>query len=111
VISTATAGKLLRPAPAGASSLRICLSGPLKGTPVGADLDLMSIEPAPSGRIAVAARRFGDDYPPLRGQWQIRVAGAILVAVTAVYLPWMFASLNRGAPLLAWKISVPPEIV
>jgi cellulose synthase (UDP-forming) len=62
----------------------------------------MSIEPAPSGRIATAARRFGDAYPPLRGQWQIRAAGAILVAVTLFYVPWMFASLNRGKPWLAW---------
>jgi cellulose synthase (UDP-forming) len=62
----------------------------------------MSTEPAPSGRIATAARRFGDDYPPLRGQWQIRGAGAILVAVTVVYIPWMYASLNRADPWLAW---------
>src|ERR1700759_4622687 len=62
----------------------------------------MSIEPAPPGKIATAARRFGDDYPPLRGQWQIRRAGAILVPVTLIYIPWMFASLTRGEPWLAW---------
>ena len=62
----------------------------------------MSIEPAPSSRIATACRRFGDAYPPLRGQWQIRGAGAILVLVTLFYVPWLFASLNRSYPWLAW---------
>ena len=62
----------------------------------------MPIEPASSGRIATACRRFGDDYPPLRGQWQIRAAGSILLIVTVLYVPWMFASLNRSEPMLAW---------
>jgi cellulose synthase (UDP-forming) len=62
----------------------------------------MSIEPAPSGRIATAARRFGDDYPPLRGQPAIRAAGIFLVLATIFYVPWMFASLNRAEPWLAW---------
>jgi hypothetical protein len=37
---------------------------------------------APSGRIAQAARSFGDAYPPITGQWRIKAAGVILVAST-----------------------------
>ena len=34
-------------------------------------------------------------YPPLAGQWRVRVAGAVLVAATAFYLPWMLESLEH----------------
>ncbi len=60
------------------------------------------IEPAPSQPIAVAARAFGDAYPPLAGQWRVRLAGVILVAATAFYLPWMLRSLNGTTPWLSY---------
>ncbi len=59
------------------------------------------VEPAPSGPIALAARAFGDDYPPLRGQCAVRIAGVLLVLATLLYLPWMLASLNTSLPWLA----------
>jgi len=60
------------------------------------------IEPAPSQPIAVAARAFGDAYPPLAGQWRVRLAGVILVAATAFYLPWMLRSLDGTTPWLSY---------
>ena len=60
------------------------------------------IEPAPSQPIAVAARAFGDAYPPLAGQWRVRLAGVILVAATAFYLPWMLRSLDATTPWLSY---------
>jgi cellulose synthase (UDP-forming) len=60
---------------------------------------------APSGRIAQAARAFGDAYPPITGQWRIKVAGVILVAGTLFYVPWMLSSLNSGLPWLAWAFA------
>ena len=65
-----------------------------------------TIEPAPSSRIAIAARAFGDDYGPLRKQWAVRAAGATLIAVTCFYVPWMIASVNRGEPWLSWPFMV-----
>lgn len=59
------------------------------------------VEPAPSQPIAQAARRFGDGYPPLRGQWKIRAAGLLLLGATAVYLPWLLTSLNTSLLWLA----------
>ncbi len=56
--------------------------------------------------IAQAARGYGDDYPPLRGQWRIRAAGLLLVATTLLYAPWMLASLNGSAPWLAWPFAI-----
>ncbi len=71
-------------------------------TPLG----LPTIEPAPSGPIAVAARAFGDDYPPLRGQRTVRIAGALLVVATLLYVPWMLESLNTGLPWLSIPFAV-----
>jgi cellulose synthase (UDP-forming) len=62
----------------------------------------MSVEPAPSSRIATAARRFGDDYGTLRSQRALHAVGALLVVVTFLYLPWLYASLNLDQPWLAW---------
>ncbi len=62
-------------------------------------------EPAPSSRIAVASRAFGDDYPALRSQWPLRVAGLALLAASLVYVPWMLRSLNPGARWLAWPFA------
>jgi cellulose synthase (UDP-forming) len=61
---------------------------------------------APSGTIATAARAFGDAYPTVTGQRAVRVAGVVLVVATALYVPWMLASLNRSIPWLAWPFAV-----
>ena len=61
---------------------------------------------APTSNIATAARAFGDDYPPLRGQWRIRVAGLLLVVTTLSYTPWMLGSLNGRVPWLAWPFAL-----
>lgn len=63
-------------------------------------------EPAPPSAIAHAARAYGDDYPPLRGQWRIRAAGLLLLATTLLYAPWMLTSLNGDVPWLAWPFAV-----
>lgn len=49
---------------------------------------------APSTPIAQAARAFGDDYPPVRDQLPVRVAGVLLIVASLWYLPWMLRSLN-----------------
>lgn len=56
--------------------------------------------------IARAARAYGDDYPPLRGQWRVRAAGLVLLATTLLYAPWMLSSLNGAAPWLAWPFAI-----
>lgn len=61
--------------------------------------------PAPSSNIAKAARAFGDDYPPITGQWKIHGAGLLLVLTAALYLPWMLTSLNDHARWLAWPFA------
>ena len=62
--------------------------------------------PAPSSNIARAARAFGDDYPPITGQWKIHGAGLLLVLTAALYLPWMLTSLNEDAHWLAWPFAL-----
>ena len=62
--------------------------------------------PALSQPIAVAARAFGDDYPPVRGQWTIRAAASVLVLATLVYVPWLVTSLNPALPWLAWPFAI-----
>ena len=64
------------------------------------------VQPAPSGRIASAARASGDDYPPVRNQWRIRAAGVLVVLTTLLYLPWMITSLNPAARWLSWPFAV-----
>ncbi len=64
-----------------------------------------AVEPAPSAPIAVAARAFGDDYPPLRDQWRVRAAGVLLLLTMALYAPWMLTSLNGDLPWLAWPFA------
>ena len=54
----------------------------------------------------MAARAYGDDYPPLSGQWRVRGAGLLLVLATLLYMPWMLASLNADVPWLAWPFAV-----
>ena len=61
---------------------------------------------APSSPMARAARAFGDDYPPIRRHWLVRTAGVVYLASAAIYLPWLFSSLNRGLPWLAWPFLV-----
>lgn len=61
---------------------------------------------AQSSAIASAARGYGDDYPPLSGQWRVRAAGLLLVATTLLYAPWMLTSLNADVPWLAWPFAV-----
>jgi len=52
--------------------------------------------------MAAAARRFGDAYPAVGGNWLLRAAGVLYIAAAAVYLPWLLASLNRSLPWLCW---------
>ncbi|PWU24371.1 MAG: hypothetical protein C5B48_06745 [Candidatus Rokuibacteriota bacterium] len=61
--------------------------------------------PAPSQPIAQAARAFGDDYPPLQGQRTLRAAGLVLLAATALYVPWLLTSLNTALPWLVWPFA------
>lgn len=70
-----------------------------------ASTGLPAVAPAPSSRIATAARAFGDEYGPLRRQWAVRGAGLILIAVTVVYVPWMIGSLNDHARWLSWPFA------
>jgi cellulose synthase (UDP-forming) len=62
----------------------------------------VSVPTAPSSPMATAARAFGDDYPPISRHWLVRCAAVAYLAATAIYLPWLFASLNHDAPWLAW---------
>jgi cellulose synthase (UDP-forming) len=57
---------------------------------------------APSSPMACAARAFGDDYPPIRRHWLVRCAGIAYVVSAMIYLPWLFSSLDRHRPWLAW---------
>ena len=63
------------------------------------------VQPAPSGRIATAARAFGDDYPPVRQQWRIRAAGVLVFVTTVLFLPWMLTSLHPAARWLSWPFA------
>lgn len=65
-----------------------------------------TVEPAPSAPIATAARAFGDDFPPLRDQWRVRMAGLLLLATMVLYVPWMLTSLNEDAPWITWPFVV-----
>lgn len=57
---------------------------------------------APSSPMARAARGFGDAYPPIRGHSFVRCAGIAYLLSAAIYVPWLFSTLNRGLPWLAW---------
>jgi cellulose synthase (UDP-forming) len=57
---------------------------------------------APSSPMACAARAFGDDYPPIHRHWLVRCAGIAYVVSAMIYLPWLFSSLDRHRPWLAW---------
>jgi hypothetical protein len=57
---------------------------------------------APSSNLAVAARRFGDQFPSLRRQGPIRLSGILVLALMLVYVPWLFAHLDTALPWLAW---------
>ena len=56
--------------------------------------------------MATAARAFGDEYPPLRNHWLVRGAGVAYLISAAIYLPWLFTSLNRHLPWLAWPFLI-----
>jgi cellulose synthase (UDP-forming) len=56
--------------------------------------------------MATAARAFGDAYPPIRRHWLVRGAGLAYVIAAAIYVPWLFASLNRHLPWLAWPFLI-----
>ncbi len=57
---------------------------------------------APSSPMAQAARAFGDAYPPISRHWLLRGAGVAYLISAAIYLPWLFSSLNRHLPWLSW---------
>jgi hypothetical protein len=52
--------------------------------------------------MACAARAFGDDYPQISRHWLVRCAGIAYVISAMIYLPWLFSSLDRHLPWLAW---------
>jgi len=52
--------------------------------------------------MAIAARAFGDDYPPISRHWLVRCAGIAYLLASIMYLPWLLASLNRHIPWLSW---------
>lgn len=64
------------------------------------------VQPAAPTSIAVAVRRFGDDYPQHIAQGSLRAAGVFLVVATAFYVPWMWMSLNTDAPWLSWPFVI-----
>lgn len=57
---------------------------------------------APSSPMACAARAFGDAYPPVTRHWLLRGAGIAYLISAAIYVPWLFSSLNRHLPWLSW---------
>jgi cellulose synthase (UDP-forming) len=57
---------------------------------------------APSSPMARAARAFGDAYPPITRHWLLRSAGIAYLISAAIYVPWLFSSLNRHLPWLSW---------
>jgi cellulose synthase (UDP-forming) len=63
-------------------------------------------ELSPSAPMAVAARAFGDDYPPISGHWLVRSAGIAYLACSVIYLPWLLSVLNRHIPWLSWPFLV-----
>jgi cellulose synthase (UDP-forming) len=52
--------------------------------------------------MAQAARAFGDEYPPITRHWLLRSAGVGYLIAAAIYVPWLFTSLNRHLPWLSW---------
>lgn len=73
--------------------------------PVAATQD-PPLDLAPSAPIAVAARRFGDEYPlRVRQQTLVRSAGFLLLVTTLLYVPWLLTSLNEEHPWLAWPFA------
>ena len=63
------------------------------------------IEPAPPAPIAVAARAFGDVFPPASPQRWIRVSAVVLAMASAWYVPWMLSSFNPHALWLAFPFA------
>ena len=61
---------------------------------------------SPPSNIALAARRFGDDYPQRRPQWPFRLMGVAVMALMVFYITWMFPHLNEADPWLAWPFAV-----
>jgi cellulose synthase (UDP-forming) len=70
-----------------------------------ASIDSGAVEPAPSAPIAVAARAFGDRFPPLANHGRVRLAGLLMLATLLLYLPWMLTSLNDRAVWIAWPFA------
>lgn len=60
---------------------------------------------APSSNLASAARRYGDRFPLLRRHGLIRLSGALVMALMAFYLPWLFTHMNLSLPWLAWPFA------
>jgi cellulose synthase (UDP-forming) len=76
-----------------------CAGAPAPAPPLGVQI-------APSSPMACAARAFGDDYPPISRHWLVRLAGIAYVVSAIIYVPWLFASLDRHLPWLAWPFLV-----
>ena len=64
-----------------------------------------ALEPAPSAPIAVAARAFGDEFPPTPPQRWIRTSAVVLALASAWYVPWMLSSFNPHARWLAFPFA------
>jgi cellulose synthase (UDP-forming) len=61
---------------------------------------------APSSPMAIAARAFGDDYPPIKRHWLLRGAALVYLISAAIYLPWLLGALNDHLPWLSWPFLV-----
>ncbi len=69
--------------------------------PSQAAVALAARQAAPSSNIAQAARRFGDRVPSHRREWPTRVVSVAVLALMAIYLPWMFTHLATDRMWLA----------
>jgi cellulose synthase (UDP-forming) len=74
----------------------------MAGTDIALSPPSETPEVAPSSPMAQAARAFGDDYPPISRHWLLRCAGVGYLLAAAIYVSWLFTSLNRHLPWLAW---------
>src|SRR5271154_4116679 len=61
---------------------------------------------APSCPVALSARAFGDDYPPIGKHWFLRAASVAYVIASLIYVPWLITRTNNALPWLAWPFLI-----